>query len=129
MRVLLIDDDFSVVENLELYLSRSFHTVELRTWIDGQDDLVALLKEFRPQGVILDFGMSPSGTEIYAWIKQWMEEQMDYPLVPIVFYTSYANSPEYRKDMMDAGARKDQIIEKREIGLDVPVLLKALGAE
>lgn len=127
MRVLLIDDDFSVGENLDLYLSRSFHTVEFRNWIEGQDDLVALLKEFRPQAVILDFGMNPSGTDIYAWIKHWVQ-QMELSLMPIVFYTSYANSPEYRKDMMDAGAREDQIIEKGEVGLDVPVLLRALGA-
>jgi DNA-binding response OmpR family regulator len=127
VRVLLIDDDFSVVENLALYLSRSFHTVEFRSWIEGQEELVALMEDFRPQGVILDFGMSPSGTEIYDWIKHWAR-QKEQALVPIVFYTSYANSPEYRKDMMDAGAREDQILEKREIGLDVPVLLRALGA-
>jgi DNA-binding response OmpR family regulator len=126
VRVLLIDDDFSVVENLELYLSRSFHTVESISWIEGQDDLIALLEEFRPQAVILDFGMSPSGTEIYEWIKQWTQRKKGV-LVPIVFYTSYANSPEYRKDMMDAGAREDQIIEKREVGLDVPILLRTLG--
>ena len=127
MRVLLIDDDVSVVENLALYLSRSFHTVELRSWIEGRTALIEILKNFQPQGVILDFGMSPSGTDIYDWIKSWTKE-VTQPLVPIVFYTSYANSPEYRRDMTAVGAREDQIIEKREVGLDVPVLLRALGA-
>jgi two-component SAPR family response regulator len=126
VRVLLIDDDFSVVENLDLYLSRLFHTVEFRSWIEGQEELDSLLESFRPQGVILDFGMSPLGTEIYDWIKQWTLLKKEV-LVPIVFYTSYANSPEYRKDMMDVGAREDQIIEKREVGLDISVLLRALG--
>ena len=127
MRVLLIDDDFGVGENLELYLSRLFHTVEFRSWIEGQEEIVALMEEFRPQGVILDFGMSPSGTEIYTWITHWAQ-QKEQPLVPIVFYTSYANSPEYRKEMIEVGAREDQIIEKKEIGLDAPVILRALGA-
>lgn len=126
MRVLLIDDDVSVVENLALYLSHSFHTVEFRSGIEGQSDLVGILEEFRPQAVILDFGMSPSGTEIYCWIKNWIEQENQPPL-PIVFYTSYANSPEYKREMITVGARDDQIIEKREVGLDVPVLLRALG--
>lgn len=125
MRVLLIDDDVSVVENLKLYLSHDFHTVEFRSWIGGQSDLVGILEIFRPQAVILDFGMSPSGTEIYAWIKEWIE-QGSLPPLPIVFYTSYANSPEYKSEMTTVGAREDQIIEKREVGLDIPVLLRAL---
>jgi two-component SAPR family response regulator len=123
----LIDDDVSVVENLALYLSHAFHTVEYRSWIDGQSELIGILEEFRPQAVILDFGMSPSGTEIYTWIKSWLEHG-GQPRLPIVFYTSYASSPEYKIEMTTVGAREDQIIVKREVGLDVPVLLRALGA-
>lgn len=127
MRILLIDDDYGVVETLALYLGRQFHTVEFRSWIEGQQALSKILEDFLPHAVILDFGMSPSGTEIYQWIRGWMEDKNE-KLPPIVFYTSYASSPEYKSEMTAVGAREDQIIEKREIGLDVPVLLRALGA-
>lgn len=121
MRIILIDDDFGVTENLGLYLNRSFHTVQALSWVEDAGSLRQILDDFQPEGVILDYGMTPIGTDIYRWIKEWRT-------VPIVFYTSYATSSEYLHDMTAAGARDDEIIEKREVGLDIPVLLRALGA-
>lgn len=120
MRILLIDDDVTVTDNLKIFLEHSFHTVESLTWIDGREMLQGFLDNFLPHGVILDYGMNPPGTEIYRWIREWREG------VPIAFYTSYAQSPEYLRAMREAGARLDQIIEKSEVGLDISALLRAL---
>ena len=122
MRILLIDDDVTVTDNLKIFLERSVHTVESLTWVEGQNMLKEFLDSFRPQGVILDYGMSPLGTVIYRWVREWHDG------VPIAFYTSYAQSPEYSKQMREAGARSNQIIEKSEVGLDIAPLLRALGA-
>ena len=119
MRILLIDDDVTVTDNLKLFLEHSYHTVEALTGIDGREMLEDLLDSFLPQGVILDYGMSPSGVEIYRWIRQWKE-------IPVAFYTSYARSQVHLREMIEAGARIDQIIEKSEVGLDISALLKAL---
>jgi len=121
MRILLIDDDVTVTDNLRIFLEHGFHTVESLTWIDGPEVLRDFLDDFRPQGVILDYGMSPSGTEIYRWIREWKE-------IPIAFYTSYAKSQEHMRAMREAGARLHQIIEKSEVGLDISTLLRALEA-
>lgn len=121
MRILLIDDDVTVTENLKIFLERSFHTVESLTWVESQQMLSEFLAGFRPQGVILDYGMNPSGTVIYRWIREWHE------VIPIAFYTSYAQSPEYLKEMRETGARPNQIIEKSEVGMDIAPLLRALG--
>ncbi|HYU34503.1 MAG TPA: response regulator [Thermoanaerobaculia bacterium] len=121
MRILLIDDDVTVTDNLKIFLEHAFHTVDSLTWIDGKEMLEDFLANFVPQGVILDYGMSPSGTEIYRWIKQWK-------MIPIAFYTSYAQSQEHLRAMTNAGARIDQIIEKSEVGLDISALLRALEA-
>ncbi|HVT18791.1 MAG TPA: response regulator [Thermoanaerobaculia bacterium] len=120
MRILIIDDEFSVTENLELYLVREFHTVEAWSFVHSAEHLRERLDSFQPQAVILDFGMEPSGVEIYKWVKDWQ------PSTPVVFYTSYGATPEFRLQMKQAGAQDYEIIPKREVGSDVKQLLDVL---
>jgi DNA-binding response OmpR family regulator len=118
MRILVIDDDVTVAEDLTHFLRNDFHAVESLTYVE-RESLLETLGEFDPDGIILDYGMERLGTEIYAWIRDWKE------VASIVFYTNYARSQE-RAHMLKAGAREGQIIEKREVGLDLDAILDAL---
>ncbi|MEM7582884.1 MAG: response regulator [Acidobacteriota bacterium] len=120
MRILLIDDDPGITENLALYLEDGFHTVETLNYLSSLDDLGGTLQDFRPEGVVLDFDMAPSGPEIYRWIRKWRED------VPIVFYTQYAEKPSVRKEMLDLGIAEDGILTKRDAAWDVPDLVRNL---
>lgn len=120
MRILLIDDDYSIIENLTLFLEQAFYAVESRTWVGSKEDLKVFLEEFQPHGVILDFGMDPPGIEICEWVREWNQN------MPIVFYTSYGQNDDYR-DQMQVHVQDNQIILKREVGKDIESLLRALG--
>lgn len=119
MRILLIDDDVSVIENLTLFLRNEFHAVDSLTYVKDRATLQGKLKQFGPDGIVLDYGMETLGTEIYVWIRDWNGA------APIVFYTNYARSQE-RGRMLDVGAIDSEIIEKREVGLDLDLILAAL---
>jgi DNA-binding response OmpR family regulator len=119
MRILLIDDDMTVVENLTLFLRNDFHAVESLTYAKDREALRLKLEQFSPDGVILDYGMEILGTEIFVWIREWKNA------VSIVFYTNYARSQE-KELMLKAGAKESHIIEKREVGLDIEAILDAL---
>ena len=119
MRILVIDDDVAVVENLTLFLRNEFHAVDSLTYIRDRETLQGKLEHFGPDGIILDYGMETLGTEIYVWIRGWSVA------APIVFYTNYARSQE-RGRMLEVGAIESEIIEKREVGLDMDLILKAL---
>lgn len=120
MRILLIDDEPGVTENIALYLEDGFHQVEALNYVDNEKHLQEMLKEFDPEGVILDYDMVPRGFGLYEWIRRWNDA------VPIVFYTKYARSPWHHEKMIETGARSDQIIQKVEAAADVPRILRAL---
>jgi DNA-binding response OmpR family regulator len=123
MRILLIDDEISFIDNLILYLEGDGHAVDSLSWVRTEEDLRGHLARFQPEGVILDFGMVPQGDVLYEWIYSWSP-------VPIVFYTSYARNPD-KKQLMEAAGRRLHprsvpIVLKQEVGSDVETLLRAL---
>jgi CheY-like chemotaxis protein len=124
MRILLMDDEISFIDNLLLYLEDRGHTVDFLTWVKDENHLREHLERVQPDGVILDFGMEPQGDQLYRWIHRWN------PATRIVFYTSYARSPEKRRIMEEAGrdlhSEAVQIVHKQEVGSDVSTLLHAL---
>jgi len=118
MRILLIDDDASVLENLALYLGET-RKVETLTHVANQEALQEVLARFEPDEVLLDYGMERLGTELYSWIRA------ERPAVAIVFYTKYAHGQE-RAKMRRVGARDREIIDKQEVGQDLEAILTAL---
>ncbi len=121
MRILLIDDDPVVTENLAIYLEDEFHTIEKLHYVRQADDLEKILESFQPEGIVLDLEIPPAGgQDIYAWIRSWSEE------VRIVFYTRYAQSPDRRTKMLEVGATEEEIYLKREVGQDARELLSGL---
>lgn len=125
MRILLIDDDPVVTENLAIYLEDEFHTIEKLHFVRLPEDLEKVLDSFQPEGIVLDFEIPPTGgQEIYGWIRGWSDE------VRIVFYTRYAQSPDRRAKMLAVGATEQEIYLKREVGQDARELLSYLrGSE
>ena len=123
MRILLIDDEINFIDNLLLYLEDRGHTVDFLTWVKDNDHLREHLDRVQPDGVILDFGMEPQGDQLYRWIHIWNQTTR------IVFYTSYARSPEKLQLMEAVGQElhtEVRIVHKQEVGSDVHTLLHAL---
>ncbi|MEM7582882.1 MAG: hypothetical protein AAF560_05835 [Acidobacteriota bacterium] len=120
MRILLIDDEPTVTEDLNFYLAVDAHTTENLNFVGSRDELIALLEDFKPEGVTLDFDMKPSGETLYGWIRSWSQK------VVIIFYTKYAKSPLHQSQMRDVGALPEHIVAKGEAAIDAPKLLKAL---
>lgn len=120
MRILLIDDEPGVTENLVEYLEDDLHHVEVLNYLGDEEHLRQTLQEFRPEGVILDYDMAPSGAVVYEWIKRWE------PSTPVIFYTKYATSPHQRTRMIEAGASESRILPKVEAADDVQRLIRAL---
>lgn len=121
MRILLIDDEPGVLENLVLYLEDAYHVVETLGWAEEERKLLEVLERFGPEGVILDFEMEPGGPEVFRWLTGWSSS------IPIAFYTKYAKTQEKRSTMIALGVPESRIIQKQEIGRDVGLLLRALG--
>jgi len=116
VRIFLIDDDMTVVQNLTLFLQADFHAVSWLTFVPDRCLLIEAMEDFEPDGVVLDYGMERTGTEICDWIHGWKPE------MPIVFYTSYAGSAHEREQMLRK-VSEDCIIAKRETGADVDTIL------
>lgn len=125
MRILLIDDELGVTENLELYLERN-HTVQAMHDFETRAEVESRLNRFNPDGVILDFempGLAYNGDTLFAWIRDWNED------VRIVFYTRYAQVAALRREMLNAGAQESEVIFKNEVANDIALLLRALGED
>ncbi|MFN3198502.1 MAG: response regulator [Bradymonadia bacterium] len=121
MRILLIDDEPDTSERLALYLGRDGHAVESLCWVESEETLRALLDDFRPDGVVLDFEMEPAGPQVLAWLQAFD------PQIPVAFYTKYGASADHIHRMMTAGVRPSAIVTKREAAEDARQLLAVLG--
>lgn len=125
MRILLIDDEPGVTENLVEYLEED-HQVEVMNHVVDEKHLQQSLEEFRPEAAILDYDMVPNGFALYGWIAAWRAREPQRSSIQIVFYTKYAGSPWHREKMLEAGAQENQIVPKVEAADDVARLLRVL---
>ena len=123
MRILIVDDEEIVIENLTCFLNARGHTVSGMTWIDV-NQLQRQLDELEPWGVILDFEMATPGDVVFRRLREWRAH------LPIVFYTKYALSPDRRIIMEGLGAKDNHIIPKKEIGFaEVDCILAGLESQ
>lgn len=120
MHILLIDDEVNATANLTLYLRRSGHTCATLRRVSSEEQLRGYLEEIQPECVILDFGMTPSGDDVYRWIKKYR------PNARIIFYTNYKESAPQQQRMLKC-ASEDEIIEKREVGSDITKILAVMA--
>lgn len=121
MRILIIDDDIKVIQNLEIYFQRAHHTLEWRTFVENEDSLRKTLEAFEPTGVVVDYEMpNHKGAEVYRWIRNWDDT------VPIVFYSRYGEDPDITLRMREAGASGRFTMMKSNAGRDAGRLLMLL---
>ena len=122
MRILILDDEPAVAENIRFYLEECGHTVRGESYVPNRSALESVLRIFRPHGAIVDFEMHPRGDKLAGWLYELQ------PLVPVVFYTKHAHSAQHRSQMDDATGGRGRIVQKVSVRRDVPLLLDALGA-
>ncbi len=93
--VLVVDDEPSVVEVLQTYLTRSGHTV--RTALDGTAALQSVRQE-RPDAVLLDLRMpGMSGLEVLRCIRETDQE------LPVIMLSGMLDE-ETRRQVYELGA-------------------------
>ena len=117
--VLIIEDETVLAKNIRLYLERS--GFEARTAENAEEGL-ALLREFRPDVVILDYQLpGRNGLDLLA------QFQRDEPSLPVIMLTGQA-SVDMAVEAMKLGA-VDFLTKPVLLGKLKLVIEKALGAE
>ena len=117
IRVVYADDSFLMRQALEAVLER-LHGVEVVAgYLDG-DTLLAAVEERRPDVVITDMRMPPSGDEEGIRIANRLRRR--HPRVGVVVLTQYAE-PRYGLELLQAGSEgrgyllKERVNDPREL--------------
>jgi len=100
-RILVVDDEVAIIEELYDYLTEEGY--EVRTALDGTTGL-QLLKEFRPNVIVTDLKLPDiSGLEILSTARE------SYPDVKVIVCTGYVD-----QDLIDDAERlgRDAFIQK-----------------
>ena len=117
IRVVYADDSFLMREALERVLERLGGVEVVAGCVDG-DTLLAAVEEQRPDVVLTDMRMPPSGDEEGIRVANWLRER--HPGIGVVVLTQYAE-PRYGLELLEAGAEgrgyllKERIHDPREL--------------
>jgi DNA-binding NarL/FixJ family response regulator len=117
IRVVYADDSFLMREALERVLERLGGVEVVAGCVDG-DALLAAVEEQRPDVVLTDMRMPPSGDEEGIRVANRLRER--HPGIGVVVLTQYAE-PRYGLDLLEAGAEgrgyllKERIHDPREL--------------
>jgi DNA-binding NarL/FixJ family response regulator len=117
IRVVYADDSFLMREALERVLERLDGVVVVAACVDG-DTLLAAVDEQRPDVVVTDMRMPPSGDE--EGIRVANRLRQDHPGIGVVVLTQYAE-PRYGLELLEAGAEgrgyllKERVNDPREL--------------
>jgi DNA-binding NarL/FixJ family response regulator len=117
IRVVYADDSFLMREALERVLERLDGVEVVAGCVDG-DTLLAAVEEQRPDVVVTDMRMPPSGDEEGIRVANHLRQR--HPGVGVVLLTQYAE-PRYGLKLLEAGARgrgyllKERVHDPREL--------------
>jgi DNA-binding NarL/FixJ family response regulator len=117
IRVVYADDSFLMREALERVLERLNGVVVVAACVDG-DTLLAAVDEQRPDVVVTDMRMPPSGDE--EGIRVANRLRQDHPDIGVVVLTQYAE-PRYGLELLEAGPEgrgyllKERVNDPREL--------------
>jgi DNA-binding NarL/FixJ family response regulator len=117
IRVIYADDSFLMREALERVLERLDGVVVVAACVDG-DTLLAAVDEQRPDVVVTDMRMPPSGDE--EGIRVANRLRQDHPGIGVVVLTQYAE-PRYGLELLEAGPEgrgyllKERVNDPREL--------------
>ncbi|MCD8172774.1 MAG: sigma-54 dependent transcriptional regulator [Alistipes sp.] len=87
-KILIVDDNRNVLSALRIFLGKSFEEVVL---LSSPANLISMLKETRPDVVLLDMNFSAginTGNEGLYWLERVKAENAE---VPVVLFTAYAD--------------------------------------
>jgi len=117
IRVVYADDSFLMREALERVFERLDGVVVVAACVDG-DTLLAAVDEQRPDVVVTDMRMPPSGDE--EGIRVANRLRQDHPGIGVVVLTQYAE-PRYGLELLEAGPEgrgyllKERVNDPREL--------------
>jgi DNA-binding NarL/FixJ family response regulator len=117
LKVLAADDSFLMREALERMLASSPGVKLVGTYPDG-DSLLAAVEQHRPDVVITDMRMPPSGDQ--EGLRVSARLRAEHPDIAVVILTQY-DEPRYGRAMVNDGAArrayllKDRIESRREV--------------
>src|SRR4051794_34382519 len=117
IRVVYADDSFLMRQALEAVLERLDGVEAVAGYLDG-DKLLAALEARRPDVVVTDMGMPPSGDEEGIRIANRLRRR--HPSVGVVVLTQYAE-PRYGLELLQAGSEgrgyllKERVNDPREL--------------
>jgi DNA-binding NarL/FixJ family response regulator len=117
IRVIYADDSFLMREALEAVLDR-LHGVEVVAACRDGDALLAAVDEQRPQVVVTDMRMPPSGDEEGIRVANRLRQH--HPSIGVVVLTQYAE-PRYGLELLQAGTEgrgyllKERVNDPREL--------------
>ena len=117
IRVVYADDSFLMRQALEAVLERLDGVEVVAGYLDG-DTLLAAVEERRPDVVVTDMRMPPSGDEEGIRIANRLRQH--HPSVGVVVLTQYAE-PRYGLELLQAGSEgrgyllKERVNDPREL--------------
>jgi DNA-binding NarL/FixJ family response regulator len=117
IRVIYADDSFLMRQALEAVLERLDGVEVVAGYLDG-DELLAAVEERRPDVVVTDMRMPPSGDEEGIRIANRLRRR--HPRVGVVVLTQYAE-PRYGLELLQAGSEgrgyllKERVNDPREL--------------
>jgi DNA-binding NarL/FixJ family response regulator len=117
IRVVYADDSFLMRQALEAVLERLDGVEVVAGYLDG-DALLAAVEERRPDVVVTDMRMPPSGDEEGLRIAHRLRQR--HPRVGVVVLTQYAE-PRYGLELLQAGSEgrgyllKERVNDPREL--------------
>lgn len=121
MKILIVDDEPFIAELLRQCLVAEGHEVETLTLFD---EVVEASRQFSADALILDYWIP--GGDVRETLGA-LDTELSGGAPPYVIYTKFGvpHMAEY-KEMLDAGIPAERIVCKRDVTLDVPVILDAL---
>ncbi|MUN36745.1 response regulator transcription factor [Actinomadura litoris] len=121
LRVVLADDSYLVREGVAALLARA-GGVEVAATADDLPDLLAAVAEHRPDAVLTDIRMPPTGTD--EGIRAARTIRRDHPDVGVVVLSQFAE-PDLAYDLLGESAEGLGYLLKSRIG-DVEQIVRAL---
>jgi DNA-binding NtrC family response regulator len=120
MKILIVDDEPFIAEMLRHCLVAEGHEVETLTLFD---ELLEAVEQYDADALILDYWIP--GGDVRETLKALDEALGGAP--PFVIYSKFGvpHMAEFT-EMLNAGIPAERIVCKRDVTLDVPVILDAL---
>lgn len=121
IRVVIAEDNYLVREAVVRLLEAS-HEVDVVGACTDLDGLLALVEHERPDVVVTDIRMPPTGTD--EGVRAAKQLRDEHPEIGVVVLSQYVE-PEYALDLLDTGSERRAYLLKERVS-DVDQLVRAI---